>query len=281
MASVFKAKPSDERYTIMYYDENKTRRKKMGYASKKDTERLAMKLEDEAKKIRDGLADPKERGYQVHEKTPLADHLEAYGKYLVNKGAGDKHSQSTVQQARDAITLIGAKRISDLSFSKVAEAINQIREDGRGTETANHYIRSIKAFSRWLWKDNRARDHVLVHLETKSSESDRKHVRRALEPDEAAKVIDAAERGPAYRGLAGPDRAMLYSVALGTGFRAEELRSLTPERFDLAPTRPQRHAWPVTPRTARMLCNRWPNRWLIGFAPGWPCNALEGPCSSR
>ena len=116
MASVFKAKPSDERYTIMYYDENKTRRKKMGYASKKDTERLAMKLEDEAKKIRDGLADPKERGYQVHEKTPLADHLEAYGKYLVNKGAGDKHSQSTVQQARDAITLIGAKRISDLSL---------------------------------------------------------------------------------------------------------------------------------------------------------------------
>ncbi len=33
--------------------------------------------------------------------------------------------------------------------------------------------------------------------------------------------------------LCGPDRAMAYRVALGTGFRAKELRSLTPRSFDL------------------------------------------------
>src|SRR5262249_1148517 len=33
--------------------------------------------------------------------------------------------------------------------------------------------------------------------------------------------------------ISGPDRAMLYRVAVGTGFRAGELRSLTPESFDL------------------------------------------------
>ncbi len=33
--------------------------------------------------------------------------------------------------------------------------------------------------------------------------------------------------------LAGPDRAMAYRVALGTGFRTDELRSLTPTSFDL------------------------------------------------
>jgi integrase len=33
--------------------------------------------------------------------------------------------------------------------------------------------------------------------------------------------------------MTGPDRAMLYRVAVGTGFRANELRSLTPESFDL------------------------------------------------
>ena len=34
--------------------------------------------------------------------------------------------------------------------------------------------------------------------------------------------------------MTGPDRARLYALALGTGFRASELASLTPERFDLS-----------------------------------------------
>jgi integrase len=33
--------------------------------------------------------------------------------------------------------------------------------------------------------------------------------------------------------MTGTDRAMLYRVAMGTGFRSGELRSLTPESFDL------------------------------------------------
>ena len=34
--------------------------------------------------------------------------------------------------------------------------------------------------------------------------------------------------------MTGTDRAMLYSVGLMTGLRASELKSLTPESFDLA-----------------------------------------------
>ena len=45
--------------------------------------------------------------------------------------------------------------------------------------------------------------------------------------------MTAAESGPVVYKLPGPDRAMLYRVAAVTGFRANELRSLTPESFDL------------------------------------------------
>jgi integrase len=63
---------------------------------------------------------------------------------------------------------------------------------------------------------------------------DRRYVRRALTPEEAARVIQAAETGPTVMGMTGPDRAMLYSVALATGFRpGRELRLLTPGSFDL------------------------------------------------
>ncbi len=46
-------------------------------------------------------------------------------------------------------------------------------------------------------------------------------------------MIQAAESGPIVYKMTGPDRAALYRLALGTGFRANELRSLTPESFDL------------------------------------------------
>jgi integrase len=50
---------------------------------------------------------------------------------------------------------------------------------------------------------------------------------------ELARLIQTAEEGDDVLGMPGPERAMLYRLAVGTGFRAGELRSLTPESFDL------------------------------------------------
>lgn len=58
--------------------------------------------------------------------------------------------------------------------------------------------------------------------------------RRALTIGEANRPVQAAERGPVVMGMTVPDRARCYALALGTGFRAPELATLTPERFDLA-----------------------------------------------
>jgi integrase len=66
-----------------------------------------------------------------------------------------------------------------------------------------------------------------------SAEADRRHVRRLSSPDEAARIVQAAQTGPEAGNLTGPDRAILYALALGTGFRAKELGTLTPERFNL------------------------------------------------
>ena len=118
------------------------------------------------------------------------------------------------------------------------EALAVLRADGLGAETINHHVRAVKAFSRWLWKDGRAREHHLAHLATANPEADRRRRRRALTPEEAARLVQAAERGPMAKGMTGPNRARCYRLALGTGFRASELASLTPERFDLAANPP-------------------------------------------
>jgi integrase len=121
-----------------------------------------------------------------------------------------------------------------MSFSRTQEALGTLRDtEGLGVETINHHVRAVKAFSRWLWKDGRSREHILAHLSTSNPESDRRHRCRALTEAEAAKLVQATETGTVVKGMSGPDRAKLYALALGTGFRAEELRTLTPERFAL------------------------------------------------
>ena len=116
----------------------------------------------------------------------------------------------TANRAGRVLTLAGARRVSDISPSKVLDALATLRDEGLGHETINHHVRAVKAFSRWLWKDGRAREHALAHLATSNPEADRRRRRRALTPEEAGRLVRAAERGPVVMGMTGPDRARCY-----------------------------------------------------------------------
>jgi integrase len=96
------------------------------------------------------------------------------------------------------------------------------------------YLVAIKSFCNWLVKDRRMADNPVAHLSRINARSDVRIKRRSATPEELARLIDMAERSErSIRGLTGPERAMLYRVASGTGFRADELASLTPASFDL------------------------------------------------
>ncbi len=137
------------------------------------------------------------------------------------------------QRIRRVLDLAKVRRISELSLSKALDAVRALREAGLSQQSINHHIRAVKGYSRWLSSDGRTREHHLAHLATSSAEADRRHVRRLLSPDEAARVIRAAESGPEAGNLSGPDRAVLYALALGPGFHAKELVTLTPDRFNI------------------------------------------------
>ena len=125
------------------------------------------------------------------------------------------------------------RRISDISLSRVQEAIGRLRQK-RATSTTNTYVQRIKSFDRWLWRDKRAREYVLDELHQKDPKNDLRHVRRRMTDHEVVALITATENGRTTQsGFTGPDRAMLYRLAHGTGFRAKELRTLTPDRFRL------------------------------------------------
>jgi integrase len=66
----------------------------------------------------------------------------------------------------------------------------------------------------------------------------RRVVRRPLTADELRSLIATTRTAPSYRRVTGVDRAMLYHICAGTGFRRSEAGSLTPEDFDLSGPRP-------------------------------------------
>ena len=215
-----------------FVDADGVKRECKGCTDRRATEAIAA-AEAQAAKVRSGYIDPKAPRYLAHEACALAEHLEAFRAMLAAKGGTARHTKVTVGRAGRVLELAKARRISDLSLSRATAALAQLRSEDLSQETVNHHIRAVKAFSRWLWKDGRAREHNLAHLATSNPEADRRRRRRALTREEATRLVCAAEAGPVVGGMAGPDRAILYALALGTGFRAEELATLTPDRFDL------------------------------------------------
>src|SRR5262249_2679259 len=62
--------------------------------------------------------------------------------------------------------------------------------------------------------------------------------RRALSVEELLKLLSTTTNGPERCGMTGPERALLYWLAVETGLRANELRSLTRGSFDFNPESP-------------------------------------------
>jgi integrase len=223
-------------YRLTLADGRRVMRK--GCSDKRETERMRDAAEIEQAKIRAGLVDPKELACRDHEARPIHEHLTDWHAYLSAKGSTRQHALLSRNRAYRVIELARVSRISDLAPSKVQAALRAIRDEGISLQSLHHYKRAIKGFSRWLWKDGRASSDDLVHLTSPNPDADRRHERRALTGEELIRLIQAAEAGPVVYTVTGPDRAALYRVALGTGFRANELRSLTPESFDLGSAPP-------------------------------------------
>jgi len=242
MASIYRRKKGGTFY-ITYQVRPGQRKTVKGCKDRAATEALARKLEADAMLRREGVIDTRADQYAKAEARPLVDrdaggkvaggHLADHHAALLAKGVTRDHADLVRTRANKVLKLAKAERVSHLSPSAVQGAIASIREEGLSLQTCNDTLRAVKQFSRWLWRDGRAREDVLAHLTGYNVALDRRHDRRSLTDEELARLIAAAEKGPVIIRITGPDRAMLYRVAVGTGFRANELRSLAPESFDL------------------------------------------------
>jgi integrase len=163
----------------------------------------------------------------------LAEHCEDFERSLCAKGRTAQHIRETV----GAVTGImdGCRFIHwrDIDASRVEHYLADLREvHGTSARTYNQKLKAFKQFCAWMVRERRAIESPVRHLGTLNVRTDRRRVRRALTPDEARRLLGVAGQDERQYGMDGKERALLYHVAMETGLRAGELRSLSPGAVD-------------------------------------------------
>ena len=232
MASIFK-RDGERNYTIAYRDAKGRRREVKGTPDKKTTALIAAKFVNETALRKRGVIDQAHDQLSEAAKCPLSQHLEEFTAHMEARGCSLNHVSCTSNYIKGICNACGIDSIRELTAPRVAKFVNDLRRQGKKAGSINPKLVAVKAFSRWLWRSGRLITDPLAQISRLNAKIDRTYRRRALSDSEAMWLILAAKDGKPLEGVSGPDRAMLYRLALGTGFRANEIRSLTPESFDL------------------------------------------------
>ncbi len=91
MASVFKPAGA-KRWVINYRDETGRVRKKTAYTDRRESQRLADKLEEDARKVRDGLVSSTEQAIIGQARATIQSHVDQYHRHLIDTDATAKHA---------------------------------------------------------------------------------------------------------------------------------------------------------------------------------------------
>ena len=220
--------------------------KSLGTRTKSVAEDIARKMKDDEVRKKAGVIDR----FSEHRKRPILAHLADFRKSLESDNSSHHHVRTTYNRCEQIIKACGFKFVGELTPSAIKNHLARRRNESKrfGLASTNHYITSIKSFTNWMVKDGRLApvEDPLVYLTKLDADSDVRRPRRASSAVEVARLLLAARAGkepfsgrsPEPWCLAGRDREALYLVAVATGFRADELASLTPESFRLAGDRP-------------------------------------------
>lgn len=166
----------------------------------------------------------------------LEEHQRDFRASLQAKGNTGRHVDLVCGRLAAIIEGCGFRYWGDISAAKVQNYLAGLRtgENGISAQTFNFYLQAMKQFCRWMVKERRAAESPIAHLDALNTRTDRRHDRRALSQEELILLLEATEAGPVIAGCSGQERSLVYRLAVETGLRAGEIRSLTAASFELA-----------------------------------------------
>ena len=237
MASIYKRGRDKGKKNAPYYfdykDESGKFRQKKGFTDKTLTMQLACKLEHEARLRSTGLIDPELERNANNRKSAIAKHLEEYKKSQLRSNS-EKHANLVCNRIQKVIDGCELSILGDIDASIVEGYLgDMLEEDDLSNRTYNHYLEAMDSFCNWLESRKQLRQNPIKGIKRLNNETDVRHKRRALKPEESKALIATAQNSKVtIQTYSGPERARIYLANYFTGFRRRELGSLQKESFD-------------------------------------------------
>jgi len=157
----------------------------------------------------------------------LSAHVADYAAHLRAKENTETHVRKVVAHIERVAAFSGWRFLGDVKPEGFETWRTTERERGLSARTVNAVLISCKSFLAWAVKHGRAMSNPLAIVGKLNEQVDVRHERRALSHDEIVRLLDAAGTGADYYGMTGADRRALYALAVTTGARWSEIKSLT------------------------------------------------------
>ena len=236
MASIFKrGRDSKKRRAVWYFsydDEHGKRRTKKGFTDKRATEDLAIEIECQVRRKKEGLVDPNDVKRKIASETPIEQHLTAFEASMSQ--ATGKHSNLTMTRIRRMVQEAEIETLIDIEIESIEAVLGDMLDaEEIGHRTYNHYVQAMSQFCAWL-VPNRLAANPIAGMTRLNADVDVRHPRRALTSEEFSKLVESARTSDVpIQCYDGEQRARIYILSYMTGLRRKEIASLTPGSFKL------------------------------------------------
>jgi integrase/recombinase XerD len=173
-------------------------------------------------------------GHRLARFKPVDGHLEDFRQHQTNRGVSEKQVDQVCSRAKRLFQLLGVENWTDITPSTISHAVASLKaERDVCARTLNFHVAAAKQFGKWLCAEGRATENPFANVKPFNTAVDQRHPRRALTVTELRKLLAATATAPAFYKISGAERVALYRVAVETGLRANELRTLTADQLHL------------------------------------------------
>jgi len=164
----------------------------------------------------------------------LIEHVQDWQNSLVAAGCTKKHLQAVVPRVERVVRECSFRMISDIDIVKAERFLLQLRDTGTiGKSTFNGYVRSVRQFGKWLVDVGRTgRNPFGMLKKTTFTRADQKRPARTLSINEVRTLISTTANAPAWHGISGHERSLIYLLCNESGMRANETRLLLVSDFN-------------------------------------------------
>ena len=167
---------------------------------------------------------------------PLDEHVEDWKQSILDNGRTERYADLSAMRVGKLLEAGHCELFSDIEAGDVQEILAGWRREGTSPRTSNHYLAKLKQFCRWMKLTKRVgRNPVegMKGLDSRVLNTDVRRRRRPLELEEQERLLSVTAGEQKRWRMTGEERALLYYLALRTGLRVNELRTLTVASFAL------------------------------------------------